>query len=273
MPCFCLPLKPCGPRVAIGMKSKHPFPSGSARSAAHHNDFPAIELDAESPFDTIREFYLYEEPALLGAIRMGDRREARRIINHLLLHIYSTGEERSDLLKGLLLELVVMISRVAVEEGASQAEVLGMRYANLTELSEIEDDEALAAWLRGTLEHLFDTIEQSHRTTLSGAVAAALTHIQEHLSEDLSREDVARKAGVSPGHLSQLLKERTGRSFVEWLREARIREACRLLADPDKTLAEIAADCGFCDQSYFTHVFRRIRGTTPRQYRRGRKDA
>jgi len=258
------------------MKSTHPFRSQAAgtpsreTAPAQQNDFPAIELDAESPFDTIREFYLYEEPALLGAIRLGDRGEARRIINHILVHIYSAGQERSDLLKGLLLELVVMISRVAVEEGASQAEVLGMRYAHLTELSDIDDDEALAAWLRNTMEHLFDTIEQSHDSTLRGAVAAAIEHIHQHLHEDLSRDEVARSVGVSPGHLSQLLKERTGRSFVDWLREARIREACRMLADPDKTLAEIAADCGFCDQSYFTHVFRQTRGTTPRQYRRTR---
>ena len=61
-----------------------------------------------------------QEPLLLAAIRRGDRGEARRIINHVLVHIYSAGEERSDLLKGLLLELVVMISRAAVEAGAVQ---------------------------------------------------------------------------------------------------------------------------------------------------------
>ena len=118
-----------------------------------------MSLDGDSPFDTIREFYLYEEPALLGAIRLGDRREARRIINHVLVHIYSAGQERSELLKGLLLELVVMISRAAVEAGASQSEVLGMRFSHLTELAEIDDDEALAAWLRGTLERIFTAIE------------------------------------------------------------------------------------------------------------------
>lgn len=249
------------------MKPTPPFQSDHASRSARHNDFPAIELDADSPFDTIREFYLYEEPALLGAIRLGDRCEARRIINHILVHIYSAGHERSDLLKGLLLELVVMISRVAIEVGASQGEVLGMRYSHLTKLSEIDDDEALASWLRETMEHLFDTIEGSHQSTLSGAVAAAIDCIHDHLHEDLSREDVARKVGVSPGHLSQLLKERTGRSFVDWLREARIREACRMLADPGKTIAEIAIACGFCDQSYFTNVFRQVRGTTPKKYR------
>lgn len=231
------------------------------------NDFPAVNLDEESPFDTIREFYLYQEPALLGAIRLGDRREARRIINHVLVHIYSAGQERSELLKGLLLELVVMISRAAVEAGASQSEVLGMRFSHLTELAEIDDDEALAAWLRGTLERIFTAIERQQRFEVPLAVAAALKFIRDKLGCELSREEVARHVGVSAGHFSELLKERTGRSFVELLRETRIQAACELLAHTEKSLSEIAGACGFCDQSYFTRVFKDVRGITPRQYR------
>ena len=226
-----------------------------------------MPLDEDSPFDTIREFYLYQEPALLGAIRLGDRREARRIINHLLVHIYSAGEERSELLKGLLLELVVMISRAAVEAGASQSEVLGMRFSHITELAEIDDDEALAAWLRGTLERIFTAIERQQRFDVPMVVAGSLKFIRENMGRELSREELARHVGVSPGHLSQLLKERTGRSFVELLRETRIQAACEMLALTGCPLSEVAAACGFCDQSYFTHVFKDMRGMTPKQYR------
>jgi len=231
------------------------------------NDFPAVRLDGDSPFDTIREFYLYQEPALLGAIRLGDRREARRIINHVLVHIYSAGEERSELLKGLLLELVVMMSRAAVEAGASQSEVLGMRFSHLTELAEIDDDEALAAWLRGTLERILTAIERRQRFDVPRLVARTLDYIRGHMESDIGRDEVARHAGVSPGHLSELLKERTGRTFVELLREIRVQRACEMLGASEASLSEIAAACGFCDQSYFTRVFKDTRGMTPRQYR------
>lgn len=231
------------------------------------NDFPAVQIDGDSPFDTIREFYLYQEPALLGAIRLGDRREARRIINHVLVHIYSAGQERSELLKGLLLELVVMISRAAVEAGASQSEVLGMRFSHITELAEIEDDETLAAWLRGTLERIITAIERQQKFDVPMLVARTLEYIRDHMDRELGREEVARHVGASPGHLSELLKERTGRSFVELLRETRIQRACEMLVQTGKPLAEIAAACGFCDQSYFTHVFKDMRGMTPKQYR------
>ena len=100
------------------------------------NDFPAIPLLEHRPYDRIRELYLYLEPSLMAAIRRGDRGEARRLINQVLVHIYSVGEERSDLLKGLLLELVVMMSRAAIEAGGGQSEVLGMNFRFLTRLAD-----------------------------------------------------------------------------------------------------------------------------------------
>jgi len=231
------------------------------------NDFPAIPLLEHRPYDRIRELYLLQEPMLLAAIRRGDRGEARHIINHVLVHIYSAGEERSDLLKGLLLELVVMISRAAVEAGAVQSEVLGLNYRLLTELAGISDDEDLAAWLRKTLEHVFSTIEQQEDFTPPLLVGKALDFMRQNLHRDISRDEVARHAGISPSHFSRLLKERTGRSFTELLRQCRVDLATELLRGTELSLAQIADQCGFCDQSYFTRVFQDVKGTTPGQFR------
>jgi AraC-like DNA-binding protein len=233
------------------------------------NDFPAVPLPQGRPYDGIRGLYLSYEPTLLAAIRRGDRGEARRIINHLLVHIYAVEEERSDLLKGLLLELVVTISRAAIESGASPTDVLGINFRLLTELAAVEDDEQLAAWLRRSLEHLIGSIERQARVTpQERAVERALQFVRANLQRDITREEAARRAGVSPSHLSHLLRERTGRSFTDLLREARLDQACALLEDPEITLADIAGRCGFCDQSYFTRVFRAGKGMTPGQFRR-----
>lgn len=236
------------------------------------NDFPPVVLDPGQPYDRIRELYLYEEPALLTAIRRGDRREATRIINLILVHIYSAGAERSELLKGLLLELVVMMSRAAVEVGASQSEVLGLRYRHLTELAAITDDEQLAHWLREALLRIFDAVDRCRTFDVPQLVRKALETIRAGAGGAFSREQVARQAGVSPGHLAQLLKERTGRSFTDLVREARIERACELLRNTEQTIAAIALDSGFCDQSYFTRVFQNLKKTTPKQYRDTGKD-
>ncbi len=231
------------------------------------NDFPAIPLLEHRPYDRIREFYLYQEPALLAAMRRGDRSEAIRIVNHVLVHIYSAGEERSDLLKGLLLELVVMISRAAIEAGAQPSEVLGTNYRLITELAAIDDDEPLAEWLRSMFDHLFATIRNQENFTPPLLVGKALEFMRDNLHREITRDETAQHAGISPSHFSHLLRERTGRSFTELLRQCRVDLACELLLHSQLSLADIAIRCGFCDQSYFTRVFRDVKGLPPGQYR------
>ena len=91
--------------------------------------------------------------------------------------------------------------------------------------------------------------------------------MRENLHRDITRDETAQHAGISPGHFSHLLKERTGRSFTELLRQCRVDLACEMLLHSEQTLAVIADRCGFCDQSYFTRVFRDVKGATPRQFR------
>lgn len=231
------------------------------------NDFPPVAVNPTQPYERIRELYLYEEPALLASIQRGDRKQATRIINLILVHIYAAGAERSELLKGLLLELVVMMSRAAVEAGAPQTEVLGLRYRHLTELAAITDDEQLSRWLREAVIRIFDAVERHRAVSVPQPVRKALELIRAHAGGALTREQVARQTGTSARNLSELLKERTGRSFTELLREARIERACELLVKTEMTVAAIALESGFCDQSYFTHVFQTLKKTTPKQYR------
>ncbi len=95
--------------------------------------------------------------------------------------------------------------------------------------------------------------------------------MRDNLHREISRDETARFAGISPSHFSRLLKERTGRSFTELLRQCRVDLACELLVKTDRSLAEIGGACGFCDQSYFTRVFQDVKGATPKQFRAAAK--
>jgi AraC-like DNA-binding protein len=154
-----------------------------------------------------------------------------------------------------------------VEAGAVQSEVLGLNFQFLTELARINDDEDLAAWLRKTLEHVFSTIEKQEDFTPPLLIGKALNYMRQNLHRDISRDRVARHAGISPSHFSRLLKERTGRSFTDLLRQCRVDLACDLLRNGEETLAGVAEVCGFCDQAHFTRVFQDLKGVTPGQFR------
>jgi AraC-like DNA-binding protein len=218
-------------------------------------------------YDSIRDIYLREEPGLLAAIKQGDRPQAREIINRVLVGIYYMGRDRSDLLKSFLLELVVMMSRTAVEAGAEPSELLGANFSSLVELASISDEADLSAWLVSMLERIMDAIREQRAYPNTVLLNSALQFMEQHLAEDISRDDAAAAACMSPSHFSRLMKEKFGRSFTELLAQMRVDHSKELLKRTDKSIVQICLECGFNDQSYFTKVFQRYTGNTPREYR------
>lgn len=228
----------------------------------------AIHAVKEADYHSIRELYLVEEPELIAAVKRGDRPAAREIINRLLVGIYHTSRNRPLLLKSFLLELIVTLSRAAVEAGADPNELLGANYSRLPVLASIEGEEELTSWLVSMLESTMDAINAHHRYPVSALLSEAIRYLREHSGEELSRDDIARRACLSPTHFSRVVKQTFGYSFTELLARLRVDRARELLTLTEKTLVEISNECGFTDQSYFTKVFQRYSGQTPGEYRK-----
>ena len=215
----------------------------------------------------VRQMYLRDEPALIAAIRKDDRSEARGILNKLLAAIYYRSGHRLDLVKSFLMELVVTMCRTAVEAGGHPESVFGTNFASISELSRIESQEVLAPWVHGMLERIMDAIRTHRGQSPVYLVSGALEYMSEHFPENVSREDVARAAHVSPSHLSRMIKRHLGRTYTDLLNQMRVDKAAELLVRTERPLIAIAFDTGFHDQSYFTKVFRRYTRLTPRGYR------
>ena len=91
-----------------------------------------------------------------------------------------------------------------------------------------------------------------------------------HLNGDLSLERLAEQAGFSPYHFARLFQQTTGESPHQFVLRERIEKAQRLLRETDVTLANIALEVGFANQSHFNRVFKRYLGLTPHAYRQTR---
>jgi len=219
-------------------------------------------------YRSIRDIYLIEEAPLIAAIKRGDRPAAREILNRVLVGIYYFGSQRPTLLKSFILELVVTMSRSAVEAGADPTELLGANYSSFAELARIDSEEELCSWLVSMLERMVDAIKTNRQYPSSVLVGEALKYMQEHLRDELSRDVVADVACLSPSHFSRVIKQTIGQSYTDLLARMRVEKARELLTRTEKSLIQISLDCGFSDQSYFTKVFQKYTGRTPGDYRR-----
>ena len=112
-----------------------------------------------------------------------------------------------------------------------------------------------------------DAIRDHKRFPNAVLLGRAAAYMEEHLGEPLDRDSVARAAGLSGSHFSRLIRERTGRTFTDLMAQYRVDRAKTLLRRTGKSIVQIAMECGFEDQSYFSRVFKRYTGTTPRSYR------
>ena len=95
----------------------------------------------------------------------------------------------------------------------------------------------------------------------------ALEHLERHYDEPMRVDDAARLCAMSACCFMQLFKEAMGQSFVAYVNNFRVGRAKGLLASTSKSIADISLETGFCNQSYFGVVFRRVTGVTPLAYR------
>jgi AraC-like DNA-binding protein len=90
----------------------------------------------------------------------------------------------------------------------------------------------------------------------------------ERLGEDVSLSEPAAACGLSPGYFARAFRKSVGTSPYRWLLLQRVLRAKSLLREADMSLTDVAAACGFADQSHFTRVFTSIVGTSPGAWRK-----
>lgn len=109
--------------------------------------------------------------------------------------------------------------------------------------------------------------QEGRSPPVAGVAAAAVAYVRAHLREPLSTRAIAKAVGVSERNLHRKLVGALGLTPHGLVLRERTEAAARRLADSEDSIADIAAEHGFCDQSAFTKHFRMRTGLTPRNFR------
>ena len=100
----------------------------------------------------------------------------------------------------------------------------------------------------------------------SKVIENTLRYIDDNLGETLSLDVLSERANFSPIYFHKLFRASTGKNLHEYIEEKRIQKSVELLISTEKNLTEIAYECGFSSQSYFSYAFKRRMKLTPRAY-------
>ena len=213
-----------------------------------------------------KEYPVELESRLITKVKTGDLAEARKTLNELLAILILYEDYSVDRLKVRIVELCALLSRAAIERGSDTNMVLEMNDRLINAIMRSDDMNDMCYQFQENMdiftESLFFSSDQS-----SVSIKKATEYIAAHFAEEITLADVANEIHLNASYLSTLFKQVTGVSFKEYLNKIRIEEAQRLLLNTDYPIMHIAISCGFSDQSYFTKVFKKHTGLTPKQYR------
>jgi AraC-like DNA-binding protein len=152
-------------------------------------------------------------------------------------------------------QAVPLMMRLGGESGAK-------RFLTLLELLALLSRDAPSRTLCTTPYNLPDSSETKRR------VEAVYRYLGAHFRESCGVPDVAKEFGMNEATFSRFFRRETGRTFIEALIDLRLSFACKLLRETDKTIAEVAFDCGFANLANFNRQFRWKYRMTPKEYRK-----
>lgn len=98
------------------------------------------------------------------------------------------------------------------------------------------------------------------------------TYIYNNYEKKLTLDEMSDKFHISRSYLSKKFRAVTGFGFKEYIINVRIKNACTLLLETDKSITDIAFECGFNDSNYFGDAFRNVKGMSPNKYRKNKEN-
>lgn len=227
----------------------------------------SIQMYKASPQVNSRVYPYEKEKALITKLKTGDTEQAKALLNDLLGYVFFAEGNNLEVVKSRALELSSLLSRAAIEGGATSDSVLKVNNQFLMSLQSITDLDDLCYKLQETIDVFTDCMFNYIPSKGNEITKKAIRYISQNFPRSLTLDEVAEHVHLNSAYFSTLFKQSTGSSFKEYLNMVRIEESKRLLSNTDYSIIDISLATGFEDQSYFSKVFKKYTGLTPKQYR------
>ncbi len=209
-----------------------------------------------------------QENELLQAVEEGQTHKAERIL--AAFSVMSFEKRLADTLRNMKNYCIIMntLLRKAAENGGVHPVYLDSVSSDFAKKIELLNSVSDVQGLMGEMTNSYCRLVKKHSIRhYSPPIQKAITYIDSDLTADLSLRALAAIQNVSAGYLSALFKQETGQTITDYVNQKRIKQAMRLLKTTKLQVQTIAQHCGILDVHYFSKLFKKQVGKTPKEYR------
>jgi AraC-like DNA-binding protein/ligand-binding sensor protein len=229
------------------------------------NDY-ILRIKSDEDQDESPQYPYETERNLLVSVMDSDRLKAQKLLNELLGHIFFESGGDFSRIKTRVFEFVAMLSRTAVDAGASQEYTFQLSHGFFMKLQNITNIDNLCFSLTKITNQFIDCVFTFSDVKNVNVMHKALQYMRQNYAGKISLSVVAQKVDLSPSYFSKVFKSEMGCNFNTYVNIYRIEKSIMLLRYGNLTLAKIASAVGFEDQSYFSKVFKRVTGLSPYRF-------
>ncbi|QHW31361.1 response regulator [Paenibacillus rhizovicinus] len=204
---------------------------------------------------------------LVSTVKTGSIREAQDLIEHGIAELKKSRvpiETCFLQMQKVVLSLMNAIQEVVPHdrEGSIDSQMMLMEVYRFKTLDEIE------AWLKQVVSAVMTEIADNRNHFTNTQIHRAIEYIETNYANDkMSLQELCRHVLMSSSYFSLVFKQNTGETFVEYLTGVRIAKAKELLQSTGMKFYEIAEQVGYADPNYFSILFKKRVGMTPKDYR------
>ncbi|MDD3217650.1 MAG: AraC family transcriptional regulator [Lachnospiraceae bacterium] len=215
-----------------------------------------------------------EERRFLDAIRQGNMDAVNKELDALISTTGKLSKNAVNHYHNLAICMITLSSRAVIEGGVEPSEAYETSDIYINRLDRIHSVQAYNALMReSSMEFTRLAKEKRNKRIYSNYVEQCKAYIHNRYKEKISLTELSEYIGINETYLSHLFAERENMTLKEYLNQVRVERAKNLLKYSSTSLIEISDYVGFCSQSYFGRVFKRITSMTPQQYRNQYKNA
>ncbi|WP_374717269.1 response regulator transcription factor [Geobacillus thermodenitrificans] len=188
-------------------------------------------------------------------------------VSHTLFAYFKENQFLLDEVVGICCELLVKFINYYESLGRKKVQPFALNYKNHVNIFSHNSYEILQKMFEEDLVTIIEKLGLDHEETNDWLIERALEYIRQFYREPIKASEVANVVNISANYFSTIFRQKTGKTFNEYVNLLRVNEARKLLSETSLRVGVIANNVGFHEYKYFVEVFKKFTGMTPTEYR------